>query len=439
MNRMIILCACALLISSCTTKHKSPGETGITKWQYGKNGAVSVTYDDGSINQFKIAVPIMNSLEIPGTFFIITGQIPGSQYEGKFIGRPVKEIIKETGEIPTDINNFYERSSAAGYLGLEGTLAYHTRAGGEIEAGKHEEAYKIMDELYKKVRNNEFPSEKRTNTDMNKNRRVTWDEIRTYAAQGHEFASHTVTHPYLCALDEVNILYELEKSREDILNQLGQKYTFSAEVPYGSENDRALDYASRIYPSLRNRMTDGYVEDLIRSDSKNPGSSSKEYIKWQRGAITETTLPIMKSWVDTTAAKDNIWLVLVIHGVDGIGWEALPGELLDEYFHYVKSKDDDLWIATFGDVTKYIREKMNATIKSAAKGGKITVNLTHSLDSTMYDLPLTLKTYVSSKWKKVQLKQGTESKPVLTQQDASGRYVLYQAYPNTSDIELNGI
>jgi peptidoglycan/xylan/chitin deacetylase (PgdA/CDA1 family) len=439
MKMFVLMCAVIFILSSSTTTHRNPGETEITRWQYGKKGAVSVTYDDGSINQFKIAVPIMNSLKIPATFFIITGQIPGSQYEGRFIGRPVEIIIKETATIPTNKDNFFERSSAAGYLGFEGTLNYHTRAGAKIEAGKPEEAYMIMDDLYRKVRNNEFPSEKRTINEKYKEQRVTWDEIRTYAAQGHEFASHTVTHPYLCALDEVNILYELEKSRLDILKQLGEKYTFSAEVPYGSEDKRALEYAFRVYPSLRNRMPDKFVDDLIRSDKKNPGSSDKEYVKWQRGAVNSTPLPVMKSWIDTTAVKNNIWLVLVIHGVDGIGWEALPGPLLDEYFHYLKSKDDDLWIATFGDVTKYLRERMNATLKSTISGGKIIVKLNHSLDKTMYELPLTLKTYVSQKCKKVMVKQGTESKTVLTQQDLQGNYVLYQAFPNAGNIELNEI
>ena len=439
MRRLIFLCAGVLLISNCTNQRVNRGKTEITRWQSGKKGAISVTYDDGSINQFKIALPLMNKLKIPATFFILTGHIPGSQYEGKFIGRPVNEIIKETATIKTAENNFFERSSAAGYLGLEGTLNYHTRAGAEIEAGRPEEAYKIMDQLYEKVRRGEFPAEKSTNNKMSRYQGVTWNEIRNYAAMGHEFASHTVTHPYLCALDEVNILYELEKSREDILKQLGPKYTFSAEVPYGSEDARALEYASRVYPSLRNWMPDKFVDDIIRSDMKNPGSSDKEYVKWQRGAVTETSLPVMKSWIDTASANSNIWLVLVFHGVDGIGWEALPGELLDEYFHYIKSKNDDLWIATFGDVSKYIRERMNATLKSAMNGGKITVKLTHSLDSVMYNLPLTLKTYVSSGWEEVEVKQGTERKLILTQHDAGGRYLLYKAYPNAGDIELAGI
>ena len=46
------------------------GETRIARWQYGRKGAVSLTYDDGSINQFRVAVPIMNVLGFPATFFI---------------------------------------------------------------------------------------------------------------------------------------------------------------------------------------------------------------------------------------------------------------------------------------------------------------------------------------------------------------------------------
>ena len=83
--------------------------TVIEKWKDGKKAAISLTYDDGSINQFTKALPIMNRLSIPATFFIITGQIPGSQYQGKFIGRPVEQIIAETATIPTNKDNFFER------------------------------------------------------------------------------------------------------------------------------------------------------------------------------------------------------------------------------------------------------------------------------------------------------------------------------------------
>ena len=155
-NRLAIAAALLFFISGCGQKEERVGQTEITKWQYGKNAAVSLTYDDGSINQFTKALPIMNRLQLPATFFIITGQIPGSQYQGKFIGRPVKDIIAETAKTPTNKDNFFERASAAGFLGYQGTVEYHTRAGALVDAGKEEEAYAVMDELYKKVREGAF-------------------------------------------------------------------------------------------------------------------------------------------------------------------------------------------------------------------------------------------------------------------------------------------
>src|SRR3978361_381135 len=86
--------------SFCRGQAVVTGATTVTEWQYGKNGAVSITYDDASRNQFLKALPIMEELKLPATFFVITGPIKGSKYQGKFVGRPVAEIIKESATVP---------------------------------------------------------------------------------------------------------------------------------------------------------------------------------------------------------------------------------------------------------------------------------------------------------------------------------------------------
>ena len=146
----------------------------------------------------------------------------------------------------------------------------------------------------------------------------------------------------------------------------------------------------------------------------------------------------MKSWIDTTASNGNIWLVLVFHGEDGIGWEALTSDLLSEYFQYMRSHEDELWIATFGDVTKYVRERMNTNVTSQEHEGKIIVSLSNSLDLTMYDIPLCLKTYLPEAWEEVRVKQCREIKHIKPDRDSGGSYVLYQASPADGVIELSG-
>jgi len=429
---------CTFIISSAFSQ-TSIGQTEITKWQYGKKGAVSITYDDGSINQFRVALPIMNRLEIPGTFYINTGTLPGSRYVGKFIGRPVSKIIEESKTIPTNKDNVYERASAARYLGFRGTDDYFTRAGSQINSGKYEEAYKILDELYKKVVDGEFQPVSSANRVVDNGNVLTWDMVKKYVANGHEFASHMVTHPYVAALDDANLKYEVVKSQEEILKQIGIRHTFSSELPYGTQNERAIQYALTVYEVLRNRIAQDYVLELHRPSRQSPVNSDYEYVFWERGLYTRTTLAEMNEWVDITASQDNIWLVTVIHGIDGIGYEPLTGQTVDDHFSYIKSKENDLWVATFADAARYIKQRMNAKVNSSQKGEKINVTVTHPLNKKLYDLPLTLKTYVNPEWNEAQVKQGKSVTKVTVQREGASAFVLYQAMPGKGVIEISGV
>lgn len=249
-----------------------------------------------------------------------------------------------------------------------------------------------------------------------------------------------ITHPRLAILDEPNMLYELEKSRLDILNHLGARYTFSGEGPFGTENERVMRYAHKVYPALRNRMPETWLKEITRSNSSNPGNTDKEYIQFQRGATTKTPLPMMKAWVDTTVNKNNTWLVLTIHGVEGIGWEALPQKELEEYFAYIKTREQNLWVATFGDVTRYMRERQSAKVTSKQTGDKIVVTVTHPLNKAMYNVPLTLKTYVPLKWRNVSVTQRGKTKLIKSVISPGGKesYVQYRAIADGAPITLSG-
>ena len=284
---VIIIVFCAILSKS----QPNIGQTEITEWQYGKNGAISITYDDGSYHQFTKALPIMERLKLPATFFVITGGIPGSKYHGKFVGRPVKNIIAETATIPTNDQNFLERCSAAGYLGYKGTITYVTKAAGMYDNPKRkEQAFKVMDDVYQKVRNGDFQPGYQPCDEYLQEKGSTWDDFRRYAKEGYEIASHSITHASMPGLDSVNIVYELEKSKEEIRDQIGEKYTFSTEVPYGYENERVMQVAYKIYPALRNRMPEPWLKELDRPSRKTPGPNDKDYVQWQREANTHAPL-----------------------------------------------------------------------------------------------------------------------------------------------------
>jgi peptidoglycan/xylan/chitin deacetylase (PgdA/CDA1 family) len=416
---------------------EAPGTTTIQKWPEGKKGAITLTYDDGSINQFRIAMPIMDSLGLNGTFYIVTGGLEGSQHKPMFIGRSMFEILTEAMTIPTNKDNFFERASAVGYLPFKGTLDYHYKAGTLYEQGKVDEAYRTIDEAYDQVNKGLLPRGEDISNELAETAENTWEDFRKYAKKGHEFGSHTITHPRLAVLDEANMLYELEKSKEDILNQLGEAHTFSAEGPFGTEDDRVMEMAYEIYPALRNRMPHAFLEELNRSNRKDPSTSDREYVQWQRGPLRNVPMETMKSWVDQTAAVGNIWLVLVFHGVDDIGWEPRTGEELQEYFSYIQSLQKELWVATFKDVTKYIRQRMASHINVETQKDNFIITLSHDLDPTLYDYPLTLKTYIPEEWKRVSVLQNGQQVKHDIFQDDKGNFLLYRALPDKEPVYIS--
>lgn len=97
------------------------GETSVSKRQHDNTGAVSITFDDGTINHFRVARPLLNERNLPETFYIVAGAIPGSKENGRFIGRPVEDIIEDNADEPTGVDNFFERASAIRYLGSKGS------------------------------------------------------------------------------------------------------------------------------------------------------------------------------------------------------------------------------------------------------------------------------------------------------------------------------
>ncbi|MFC1558288.1 polysaccharide deacetylase family protein [candidate division KSB1 bacterium] len=455
--RLIIYVRRILLISFFVflfNQEKTIGQTEIMKWQDGKEASVSLTWDDGSINHFRIAIPMMNERGFPGTFYLVTGNIPGSKYQRKFIGRPIREIILLSGKIPTNDENFFERASAIVYSNYE----VENGSSGEIynlfRNSRPEEAFNMVDNIFSQIRKNNFKevSKKTRNEDKLDYKPVMWDDIRKFASQGHEFAAHTISHPPLLILDEANLQYEVEKSKEEMEIQLGSKYTFSYVNP-GTEIYRK-EYVEKRFSSIRDIMPEdeSYLKYFTGDADENQGRNcgiifedyyrtifrtlGKEYIMWRIGARTGTRVSAMKEWIDTSI-KTNALLVYVFHGIDNIGWQAKPKEEFVELFDYLKSRENNVWIATMQDIQKYIRERMKAIVSSEITNNTIKVKLTHSLDPVIYNIPLTLKTYVSSEWQSVQFKQGNNLKTLHVSKDLSGTYVLYQAVPNSAVITIS--
>lgn len=421
--------------------------TEITKWQDGKRAAVSITFDDATINQFRIALPMLNERGLPATFFVITGEIPGSEHRPTFVGRPIMEIIRESATIPTNKANALERSSMLRYLGevqrIDLVLEHFNpnSAGGRIEKGD----FTYFDNVLALLRNSGATYGLKSMPPVRSQEEgrpaaihpggLTWDALRRAGKQGHEIGNHLVSHAHTPGLDEANILHEAMRADQDIRAQMGEEHAFSIEASYGIHDRRVEDILVPRFPLTRNWVTDPFMDGILRGDKRDPAAMKKEYVQWQRGPIAKTTVEEMKQWVDMSLATGT-WLVLVIHGVEGIGWEPIPAVRLGEYFDYMKANESRLWVATFRDAAKYARERMASTVTTKQAGDAIDVSVTHSLSPKVYNLPLTARTTVPAAWTQVEIRQGTGRQTVQVRRDGNDAYVTYRIAPNAGPARI---
>jgi|GEM_PF-1799138 len=133
--------------------------------------------------------------------------------------------------------------------------------------------------------------------------------------------------------------------------------------------------------------------------------------------------------VDNIIANKQ-WLILLTHGI-GTGANAMPDSTFTKHFEHVASKRNDIWIATLGEATKYIRQRQNASIITVdSSATSISISLTHTLDATIFNAPLTLKTKVPAGWSSVTVTQGSNTTELTPQTENGELYVYYNALPN---------
>ena len=120
-----------------------------------------------------------------------------------------------------------------------------------------------------------------------------------------------------------------------------------------------------------------------------------------------------KKWLDD-AVRNGTWLIVMCHGVGQAG-EVSNGDIrtetMEQFFAYASQfiETGDLWPATFGDATKYIRERQNTTVSQRLDGNTVYVemkiNRTTSdgkyLSESVFNYPLTVEVRVPAGWAKV--------------------------------------
>jgi len=139
---------------------------------------------------------------------------------------------------------------------------------------------------------------------------MSWDEVRSLRdGNGWEIGSHTISHPYLTGLSDVELERELLGSRDDFAAEGIDVKSFAS--PYGDYDARVLTAIARYYESHREAWggANGWSE------------SYNDYRLVSREIKHTTSVEEVKGWVDEAIAGDQ-WLIFLLHDiVEGVAEE----------------------------------------------------------------------------------------------------------------------
>ena len=190
---------------------------------------------------------------------------------------------------------------------------------------------------------------------------ISWSQLKEMLHNGHEIGNHSMSHRSLKNLNDTILLKEIEDSWQKIKDKTGvAPLTFC--YPYNSFDEHIRSIA------LFNHIA---TRDSCLGIGKN------------------TTIENFNAIADS-AIKKKLWKVFMIHGIVN-GFDSFEDpQLLEHHLNYVKLHEDKIWISTFANAFRYIRERDNVKLHVKYKYNQIKCVMKTTLNPHIYNQPLTV-------------------------------------------------
>jgi peptidoglycan/xylan/chitin deacetylase (PgdA/CDA1 family) len=191
---------------------------------------------------------------------------------------------------------------------------------------------------------------------------ISWERLRQMSAKGHEIGNHTWTHPNLGTLTLAQVREEIEHADRVITEKIGIA-PLTVCYPGNGFNDQIKAIALEHHVMDRENLTGFGGPDFTEA--------------WA------------KKWVDDLIAQKQ-WGVTMIH-VIGTKPDETDPKILKDQMDYAKSRSDAVWVDTFANVARYVKERDAAKVSVTPDGKrKLRVMLDCSLANPPYNVPLTV-------------------------------------------------
>ncbi len=183
--------------------------------------AVALTFDDGYLDNVRVAAPVLNAAGMTATFFLVPGFLSGTvpawweELAKAFMNGHATAI--EWGESVLALGTPSERREA------------FLRVAGELKETSESSRNSAIEQLQERLAPaGTGPSSQRLFMD--------WDDARTLQEYGHDVGAHTCSHPILSQESEQDQRAQLVSARMELIEHLGTSVDLLA-FPNGRRKD----------------------------------------------------------------------------------------------------------------------------------------------------------------------------------------------------------
>ena len=284
----------------------------------------------------------------------------------------------------------------------------------------------------------------------------TWKEFQAMSSEGHEIASHTVTHPDLTTLSTGNIntagtlLYELYNSKLTIEQKIPGKQCITIDYPYIVYNNNVITNTALHYEAGRTGSDNPNDSALSGSGYYTIGAKEEQFNTPRNSTLDDLDeLTNVETYLQSSI-NEGKWGMTMAHEVYPFNqianilqqgsWYPMSVEWLTSFCQYVKQKSDskDVWVETMANITRYMKEREQFNYSVLAQTNtQIKLSGTTGLNSQIYTYPLTVDITVPSDWQKIIIIQGTKTDTLTTIFSGGTAFVRTNIIPDGSTITLN--
>lgn len=285
---------------------------------------------------------------------------------------------------------------------------------------------------------------------------VDWEGARTAALVGHEIGSHSVTDAKLVTAAPIQLVPDAEamlaQSRAAIETEIGTVLpgyrALSFAYPYGitsveSDATNLPDLVSQYFAFSRTAGGDvshnhpdpnqwAYRWDGAWRFGHEGGPRPDLAYHWISRSLnlsgTAAEAATIANNLDTWAIGQNRWAVFLYHSEGG-------ATNFNLHLDAIEARADHLWIAPFGEVARYIRQRAHATLGVLSETpAEILLSLTGNPPSDLPSVPLTISLARPTEGRDGDLLV-MQGETAITYR-AEGDRILFDALPDAGDIRI---